>query len=262
MPSAARYKAVYFDAGQTLIDARLDRPARFLHFASEWRLPVEPASGRAAHLRLWRQHFGERYPEGNQSTTDALCLAFYRDLLDDLRVPDPTDETAARLVTACDYRFWMEPYPDAAAGLAWLQGKRLLALLSNAPPSLRPLMDSLGLARYFDYMVISGEVDVRKPDPGIYLLALAGLGVRAEESLFVDDLEENLVAARELGMGCLLMDRRDRQPPTAFQRVTGMQGVIQRLLRGNHGDDIAGETRGCHVVRSRSAMELEDVRSE
>ncbi len=227
---AARYQAVYFDAGQTLIDARLDRPARFLHFAAEWRLPVEPAAGRAAHLRLWRQHFGERYPEGNQSTTDALCLAFYRDLLDDLRVPDVGDQTAARLVAACDYRYWMEPYPDAAAGLAWLQGKCRLALLSNAPPSLRTLLDQLELARYFDHMVISGEVDVRKPDPGIYCLALARLGVRAEESLFVDDLEENLVAAREMGMRCLLMDRRNEQPPTAFRRVTDMQGVIHELF--------------------------------
>jgi FMN phosphatase YigB (HAD superfamily) len=81
-------------------------------------------------------------------------------------------------------------------------------------------------------MVISGEVDVRKPDPGIYRLALACLGVRAEESLFVDDLEENLVAAREIGMGCLLMDRRNAQPPTAFRRVTDMDGVIRDFYSG------------------------------
>jgi putative hydrolase of the HAD superfamily len=229
---APRYQAVYFDAGQTLIDARLDRPARFLRFAEEWRLPVEPAAGRAAHLRLWRQHFGERYPEGNQATTDALCLAFYRDLLDDLRVPDLGDETASRLVTACDYRYWMAPYPDAAAGLSWLQGKTRLALLSNAPPSLRDLLEQLGLARYFDHMIISGEVDVRKPDPGIYQLALASLEVRPEDSLFVDDLEENLVAAREIGMVGLLMDRRNEQPPTAFQRVTDMEGVIRQVFTG------------------------------
>jgi 2-haloalkanoic acid dehalogenase type II len=227
---ASRYQAVYFDAGQTLIDARLDRPARFLHFAEEWRLPVAPAAGHASHLRLWRQHFGDRYPEGNQATTDALCLAFYRDLLDDLRVPDVGDETAARLVTACDYRYWMAPYPDAAAGLARLRGKTRLALLSNAPPSLRDLLKQLGLARYFDHMIISGEVDVRKPDPGIYLLALASLGVRPEDSLFVDDLEQNLEGARQIGMGCLLMDRRNEQPPTAFRRVTDMRGVIQELL--------------------------------
>jgi HAD superfamily hydrolase (TIGR01509 family) len=229
---AACYKAVYFDAGQTLIDARLDRPSRFLHFAEEWSLPVERTAGRDAHRRLWRQHFGERYPEGNQATTDALCLAFYRDLLDELRVPDVGDQVAKRLVTACDYRYWMAPYPDAAAGLAWLQGKCRLALLSNAPPSLRLLLEQLELAQYFDHMVISGEVDVRKPDPGIYHLALASLGVRAEESLFVDDLEENLVAARQVGMACLLMDRRNEQPPTAFKRVTDMRGVIQELFPG------------------------------
>jgi HAD superfamily hydrolase (TIGR01509 family) len=230
--TAPLYHTIYFDAGQTLIDARLDRPARFLHFAEEWGLPVPATVGRAAHLRLWRQHFGERYPEGNQATTDALCLAFYRDLLDELHVADPSDETAARLVTACDYRRWMAPYPDAAAGLAWLWGKTRLALLSNAPPSLRGLMEQLGLAPYFDHMIISGEVDVRKPDPGIYRLALASLGARPEDSLFVDDLEENLVAAQEVGMGCLLMDRRNEQAPTSFQRVTDMLGVIRQIFPG------------------------------
>ena len=123
---------------------------------------------------------------------------------------------AARLVSSCDYRYWMQPYPDSADGLAWLRGRCRLALLSNAPPSLRPLMEQLGLAGYFDTMIISGEVDVRKPDPGIYRIALASLGAAPEESLFVDDLEENLVAARRDGMACLLMDRRDRSRPRPF----------------------------------------------
>jgi len=52
----------------------------------------------------------------------------------------------------------------------------------------------------FELVIDSAFVGVRKPDPEIYELALAGLNVAAEECLFVDDLERNCVAARAFGM--------------------------------------------------------------
>ena len=51
----------------------------------------------------------------------------------------------------------------------------------------------------FDDVVISAEVGCRKPDPEIFQLALTRLGVRAEETLFIDDFAHNVAAARELG---------------------------------------------------------------
>ena len=150
-------------------------------------------------------------------------------MLAGLRLADPGDELAARLVSSCDYSKWMRPYPDSADVLAQLRGRFRLGLLSNAPPSLRPLMQELGLAGFFDTMTISGEVGIRKPDPGIYRIALASLGAAPEESLFVDDLEENLVAAGAIGMGCLLIDRRERCPATAFQRVVDLGGVLHEI---------------------------------
>lgn len=57
-----------------------------------------------------------------------------------------------------------------------------------------------GWDEMFDAVVISGEVGMRKPEPEIYVHALELLGVRAEESVFVDDLEPNVEAAVRLGM--------------------------------------------------------------
>lgn len=56
----------------------------------------------------------------------------------------------------------------------------------------------------FDEVVFSAEHGVRKPDPAIFRLALAKLGVPAEQCLFLDDSEGNLVAAHELGITPLL----------------------------------------------------------
>ncbi|MBS2545497.1 HAD family phosphatase [Catenulispora sp. NL8] len=52
----------------------------------------------------------------------------------------------------------------------------------------------------FDEVVLSEDHGMRKPDPAVFHLLLDKLDVRAEECVFVDDSEENLQAAVELGM--------------------------------------------------------------
>jgi putative hydrolase of the HAD superfamily len=52
----------------------------------------------------------------------------------------------------------------------------------------------------FDAIVISGEVGMRKPEPEIFEHVLDRLGVRAEETVFVDDLDHNVRAAADLGI--------------------------------------------------------------
>lgn len=56
----------------------------------------------------------------------------------------------------------------------------------------------------FTAAVVSSEVGLRKPDPDIYLLAAERVGVDPARCVFVDDLEVNLAAARELGMTAVL----------------------------------------------------------
>lgn len=59
----------------------------------------------------------------------------------------------------------------------------------------------------FEHVVDSSEVGVRKPDPQIFRIALACLGNPApERTLFLDDFEGNVSAARELGLRALLVE--------------------------------------------------------
>lgn len=53
---------------------------------------------------------------------------------------------------------------------------------------------------YFDDVVISAQVGLRKPDPAIFRLAARRLDVPEAACVFVDDLDLNVAAARELGM--------------------------------------------------------------
>lgn len=66
----------------------------------------------------------------------------------------------------------------------------------------------IALPRYpflsrFDGIVISGREGVRKPDPRIFRILLDRYALRPETTVFVDDVEENVIAAAALGIVAL-----------------------------------------------------------
>jgi putative hydrolase of the HAD superfamily len=78
-----------------------------------------------------------------------------------------------------------------------------MALLTNNVREWEPYWRSmLPVDEIFELVVDSGYVGMRKPEPAIYELMLdrLGGGIGAADCLFVDDVEANVVAARELGM--------------------------------------------------------------
>jgi epoxide hydrolase-like predicted phosphatase len=85
--------------------------------------------------------------------------------------------------------------------LADLQIDYQTAILSNAGDDSRELMErSLQLDRFVDEIIISAEEGLIKPDPRIYQLAIDRLDTSPAATLFIDDLQENIDAARGLGM--------------------------------------------------------------
>jgi putative hydrolase of the HAD superfamily len=52
----------------------------------------------------------------------------------------------------------------------------------------------------FDGAIFSYQVQEIKPEPKIYQTLLKRYGLKPEESLFIDDLKENIIAAKNLGI--------------------------------------------------------------
>lgn len=72
-----------------------------------------------------------------------------------------------------------------------------------------PMYERPFYARAFDVQVISGKVGLRKPQREMFELGIAELGVPATRTVFVDDFEENLPPAQELGLSVILHDPGD-----------------------------------------------------
>ncbi len=101
-----------------------------------------------------------------------------------------------------EVEIWAHPIPGM---LDWVSQLRTAGiktgLLSNMPWDLiTHLRANRQWLELFVFKTFSAEVKLIKPDPAIYEHTLNGLGVSAPEALFVDDREDNVRAARRLGI--------------------------------------------------------------
>ena len=88
-----------------------------------------------------------------------------------------------------------------------------MALLTNNVREWEPLWRAmLPVDEIFEIVVDSAFVGIRKPEPEIYELTLERLGggIGAAECLFVDDVEDNVATARELGMTAVQFRSNDQ----------------------------------------------------
>ena len=177
-------KAVIFDCGGVIIEHDRDRPHLFV--ATEFGIPYEEvkeslskelrevSTGEEQEGLFWERYaakYNRRPPNG--------WLALYMG----------------------NYRNHIELVP----GMFELVGRLhcagyLTPMLSNVIPSNVAILTCMGVYNRFRPLILSCDVGMAKPDPRIYRYALQVLGLKPEETIFVDDSLENVEAAREVGM--------------------------------------------------------------
>ncbi|XP_014118149.1 PREDICTED: bifunctional epoxide hydrolase 2, partial [Pseudopodoces humilis] len=77
------------------------------------------------------------------------------------------------------------------------------------------------LRSHFQLLLESCRIGMSKPDPGIYRHALEQLQAQPREVIFLDELEENLEPARELGMATILV----RDTESALRDLQELSGI-------------------------------------
>ena len=85
-------------------------------------------------------------------------------------------------------------------------------MLSNADSSLRDRLErEMAIHHLFHDIVCSAEVGLAKPEPAVYMMAAERLGIPPSDCIFVDDLDTNVEAARQVGMAGILfrLDKGD-----------------------------------------------------
>lgn len=76
-----------------------------------------------------------------------------------------------------------------------------LYCLSNMPASIYlHLRERHKFWDAFSGIVISGEVQMMKPEPEVFMHLLEKFNLRAHETVFIDDLQANIESARQVGL--------------------------------------------------------------
>jgi putative hydrolase of the HAD superfamily len=194
MSEKKNFKAVFWDIGGVIVRThdwsgriRWERqlglqPHEFERIVFSGEMGKRASIGQASADDVWTwvlNHFG--LPE-----SDRL------ELQHDFSIGDKVDEELVTFIRA-------------------LRPTYRTGVISNAWPEARHwLEDRWQIADAFDHIVISAEVGVKKPDPRIFHLALDGLEVSPRETVFIDDFEENVKGASDLGIHTILFRDPDQ----------------------------------------------------
>jgi putative hydrolase of the HAD superfamily len=153
----------------------------------------------------------------------------------DYDVSDPV-VVGATMAFADEFMNYVRLDHDAISVLRALKGKYKLGLVSNfaIPECGLKLLDKFGLRGFFDVVVISGEVNQRKPSPKIFEKALRKLGVDGSSVVFVGDmLDLDIKGPKSVGMKTVLIERRpvkeaaDAKPDWVIKRLSELLTLLK-----------------------------------
>lgn len=178
------YSAVVFDFGEVL-----SRPQDETHRAAMERLAGVPAD------RFWSAYWNER-----RAYDAGLGAAQYWERVAE-RAGATWDTARVQALWASDVASWLptDPQVTALVGALAERGVRL-ALLSNAPSDIAGALRHSPVLTPFASLFFSCDLRLCKPDPAVYRHVLNELGTEPDRTAFIDDREENVLAAKREGI--------------------------------------------------------------
>ncbi|MEV8057533.1 HAD family phosphatase [Streptomyces antimycoticus] len=134
--------------------------------------------------------------------------AYWTDVLHALSRPADADTIEELRLTDIDS--WSRVDDRMVTYVRTLRDRARVALLSNIPAdhadaflAAQPWLHDL------DHMAFSGKIGTAKPDPAAFQHSVVALRAVPADFLFVDDREENVRAARTVGMNGHIFDGQD-----------------------------------------------------
>jgi len=104
--------------------------------------------------------------------------------------------------------YWV-PFDNVHQVLTELKADlRHLGVISNWDNTARDILNNARLSDYFDYFIISSEVGINKPDPGIFQKAFETADVEPHECLYIgDNYYDDAIGSKKVGMEVLILNR-------------------------------------------------------
>ena len=198
-------KGIIFDYGGT-IDTNSRHWAEVLWSKYvEINVPTDKESFREAYVYGERAMAKHPYVKPEHNFYDVLDIKtrLQMDFLyESGKMTEPKDILYgyAKQITDLCYRYVLDVLKSTRPVVETLSKKYKLVLVSNFYGNINTILEDFKLISYFDSIIESSVVGVRKPDPAIYQLGVDAMGYKAESVLVVgDSFSKDVVPAKAVG---------------------------------------------------------------
>jgi putative hydrolase of the HAD superfamily len=236
-------RGVIFDLGSTLIRFDGDWPIllqdsldHLIDQLQEDGLDFDRSDFRSAFERALEAYDHQRQSSQLERTTasllqESLSAFGYEEL-----APDILRRGLKRFYSVSETHW--QPMPALHAVLDELQEEsRMLGLISNAgdAENVQRLIDKVEIRDYFDPIIISAAIGIRKPDPTLFKMVLDQWQVTPDSVVMIGDrLEADILGAQNAGIHQIWL-KPEAEVSTATQitpeKVTGKLMEIPGLIR-------------------------------
>jgi putative hydrolase of the HAD superfamily len=205
-----KYKHIFIDLDKTIWDFESNSRATFREIFEKYRLRSRGIN----HLNDFTEVYTRindllwgSYRE-NKIKKEVLSIRRFELTLQEFGIDDLMLAThiAEDYITLSPLKTIL--FPHSREALNYLKLNYLLHIITNGFEEVQQKkLDACDLRKYFNTITTSEEAGVKKPETGIFELALEKAGAKASESLMIgDDLQVDMAGARVIGMDTLFFN--------------------------------------------------------
>jgi len=87
---------------------------------------------------------------------------------------------------------------------------RIYALTNWSAETFPIALERFDFLKWFEGILVSGKVNLKKPDPAIYSMILKRYQITAEHALFIDDSQRNIDASNKFGLPAIKFENAEK----------------------------------------------------
>src|SRR5437899_3855494 len=209
-------KAIFFDLGETHVTQNIEDNMVTRNALREIS-PILPKRVSPERLfELYREGYKINETIRSRHHVEIPIQVWMRQLLERIIEDNPSDQLVTRAIEIIVKARATNgvAFDDAHSTIQKLSRRDVkLGIISNVLSNevAMGILDNCRLTKYFDAIITSATVGIRKPDPGIFRYALIQFRARPEEAVMVGDSEIHDIGGGYIsGLRTGLVDRRHR----------------------------------------------------
>jgi putative hydrolase of the HAD superfamily len=210
-------RALLFDVNGTLIDIETDEGLEEIyraiaHFLTYQGIALHRWEVRDLYFQIMQQQRADSAETFAEFDVVEVWREFLRNKASDYTRSLPSEKREHLPLLLAELhrgiaRKRLRLYPQVQETLDQLRSHYRLGVVSDAQSAYAvPELYALGLLKYFNAIIVSGDYGYRKPDPRLFQKALDALQVRPEQAIYVgNDSYHDILGAQQVGMTAIFV---------------------------------------------------------